>query len=191
MVQAVLSDRNVIQPAKEESLSLSAAQWNNIFFIIACPSCPANCNNCCFIGAKFLSFMCSSSHYRLSMTDTPLLKAFKTKVLDAISKRFIMALECDSISAISSALDPRDKSLKFLPSLLRSSLQDHVRHLVNQVEVGDPSEPLQVEQPAVKKPAVIFLLGADYYDEEHQFRDEYSHFLEEPPPPPYTQTLIH
>ena len=72
-----------------------------------------------------------------------------------------MALECDSISASSTALDPRHKSLKFLPSLLCLSIQAHVRHLVNQVEVGDPSEPLQVEEPAIKKSAMILLLGAD------------------------------
>ena len=85
-------------------------------------------------------------------------------------------------------MEKRLTSLKFLPSLLRSSVQEHVRNLVHQLEVEDPSEPLQLEQPVVKKSNMIFLLGADYFDEEHQFRDEYRHFLEERP---YTETVIH
>ena len=99
-----------------------------------------------------------------------------------------MDLKGDSVAAVSSALDPRHKNLKFLSSEMQFSVQEHVRFLVNLVTTD--KEPVVEEEPATKKSAMVLLLGSDYYDDQQLLRDEYSYFLEEPAIHPNSNPLI-
>ena len=63
-----------------------------------------------------------------------LLKNFKETVSADLSRRFLMGLGAESISAIAACLDPCHKSLKFLNEPLQLLIHKHVRSLVDDTE---------------------------------------------------------
>ena len=75
----------------------------------------------------------------------------------------------------------RDKSLKFLSQDLRTKIHQNVKAMVN---IAEDSPERSEDEPAAKKAAVsamALILGDDYFDESQEHRDEFSHFLQEPP----------
>ena len=140
-VQAVLSERSVVNTIKEESLSLTAAQWNRIASMLpvleglqiatTAMSSEQNVSASCILpvvnGLK-------NNFLKIIQTDGTLLKSFKQTVSADLSKIFHMGLDADSISAVAACFDPRHKSLKFLNETLRLRIHEHVRSLVDDVE---------------------------------------------------------
>ena len=46
---------------------------------------------------------------------------------------------------------------------------------------ASPNDGRDEEEPPVKKSAMTLLLGESYFDEQQTQRDEFTHYLEEPP----------
>ena len=194
-VQAVLSDRSVVTAAKEESLSLTAAQWNKIASLLpvleglqiatTAMSSEQNVSVSCVLpvvnGLK-------NNFLKMVHTDSALLKNFKSTVSADLSRRFLTDLGADSITALAACMDPRHKSLKSLKEPLRLLVHEHARNLVDEIEAGNNANMEDEEQPPAKKSAVSLLLGEDYFDEQQSFRDEFTSYIEEPH---CTQTVIH
>ena len=114
-----------------------------------------------------------------------MLKAFKTAISTDLDRRFIEDLKENSITAVASCMDPRHKGLKFLSSSLQFNVQEHVRSLISTLDVNasvaSPNDGGVEEEPPVKKSAMTLLLGESYFDEQQTQRDEFTHYLEEPP----------
>eukprot|EP00795_Rhopilema_esculentum_P012010 gene12010-2594_t len=105
--QSVLSDRNVVTPANEESLSLSASQWNKISSLLPVletlqiattavsseQNTPVSCILPVVTGLK-------NNFLKVRLNDAMLLQAFKGKVSQAITRRFLFGLKHDSVSAV-------------------------------------------------------------------------------------------
>ena len=187
-VQAVLSDRSVVTAAKEESLSLTAAQWNKIASLLpvlegqqiatTAMSSEQNVSVSCVLpvvnGLK-------NNFLKMVHTDSALLKNFKSTVPADLSRRFLTDLGADSIIALAACMDPRHNSLKSLKEPLRLLVHEHTRNLVDEIEAGNNANMEDEEQPPAKKPAMSLLLGEDYFDEQQSFRDEFTSYIEEPP----------
>ena len=195
-VQAVLSDRSVVTAAKEESLSLTAAQWNKIASLLpvleglqiatTAMSSEQNVSVSCVLpvvnGLK-------NNFLKMVHTDSALLKNFKSMVSADLSRRFLTDLGADSIIALAACMDPRHKSLKSLKEPLRLLVHEHARNLVDEIEAGNNANMEDEEQPPAKKSAMSLLLGEDYFDEQQSFRDEFTSYIEEPPLHPNSNPL--
>ena len=164
-MQAVLSDRTVDSASKEESLSLSAAQWNRMSSLLpvleglqiatTAMSTEQNVSGSCILpvvnGLK-INFL------KPNPSDTSLIKSLKKKVSADLSRRFLQKLEADSVVAVASCIDPRHKTLKSLPESLRFLVHEHARSLVNEAESTSICETGDEAQPPAKKSAMTSIL---------------------------------
>ena len=114
-VQAVLSNRNVVSADKEESLSLTAAQWNRISSLLpvleglqmatTAMSSEQNVSVSCILPVVN---SLQNNFLKARSTDIPLLKMFKRTISSDVNKRFLENLSADSfISTI------RNERIKF------------------------------------------------------------------------------
>ena len=187
-VQAVLSDRSVVTAAKEESLSLTAAQWSKIALLL--PVLEGLQIATTVMSSEQNVSVCSvlpvvndlkNNFLKMVPTDSALLKNFKSTVSADLSRRFLTDLGADSIIALAACMDPRHKSLKSLKEPLRLLVHEHAQNLVDEIEAGNNANMEDEAQPPAKKSAMSLLLGEDYFDEQQSFRDEFTSYIEELP----------